>query len=386
MTAMKHLLFPLFLFAGSSLHAQDLPSAKSIVGQLTSKPMWGRGYTNQGMAKAADFIVSEFRSYGLKPMDGKDFKQVFSFPVNTFPGKMEVSLNGNKLVPGKDFIVIPESTGKKAKGNLQQADSITFVNPAQRLMVQLKDKLTWSVAGQQEDYTGIQIDKKSIQGTPENIELNIENSFVEQFSTANICAMVKGNKKPDSILVISAHYDHLGGMGSETYFPGANDNASGIAFLLSLAKYYAAHPQPYSIAFICFAAEEAGLIGSKYFTAHPLIPLEQIRFLINIDMIGTGEGGITVVNAALHTKEFALLNKINNDNKYLAKINPRGKAANSDHYFFTEKGVPAFFIYTLGGISAYHDVFDVAATLPFTEYNDLFKLFVAFNEEIVNSR
>jgi hypothetical protein len=380
---MKHLLILLFLFAGRALHAQDLPAAKNFVRQLSSKSMWGRGYTNQGMAKAADFIVSEFRSYGLKPMDGKDFKQVFSFPVNTFPGKMEVSLNGNKLVPGKDFIVMPKSTGKKAKGNLQQADSITFVNPGQRLMVQLKDKLTWSVAGQQEDYTGIQIDKKSIRGTPENIELNIENSFMEQFSTANICAVAKGTKKPDSILVISAHYDHLGGMGSETYFPGANDNASGIAFLLSLAKYYAAHPQPYSIAFICFAAEEAGLIGSKYFTAHPLIPLEQIRFLINVDMVGTGEGGITVVNATLHAKEFALLNRINDDNKYLTKINPRGKAANSDHYFFTEKGVPAFFIYTMGGISAYHDVFDVAATLPFTAYDDLFKLFVAFNEEII---
>ena len=380
---MKHLLILLLLFAGSCLHAQDLPAAKNIVGQLTSKSMWGRGYTNQGMAKAAEFIINQFKSYGLKPIAGKDFKQVFSFPVNTFPGKMEVSLNGRKLIPGKDFIVMPESTGKKTEGNLQQADSITFVNPGQRLMVQLKDKLTWSVARQQEDYTGIQIDRKVVKAIPENIELNIENSYVEQFSTANICALVKGTVKPDSVLIISAHYDHLGGMGADVFFPGANDNASGIAFLLSLAKYYAAHPQPYSIAFICFAAEEAGLVGSKYFTEHPLVPLEQIRFLINVDMVGTGEGGITVVNATLHTKEFALLNKINNDNKYLTKINPRGKAANSDHYFFTEKGVPAFFIYTLGGISAYHDVFDVAPTLPFTEYYDLFKLFIAFNKALV---
>jgi aminopeptidase YwaD len=345
---MKHLLFLLLLFAGSFLKAQDLPAAKKIVQQLTSKPMWGRGYTNQGMAKAADFIISEFKSYGLKPVEGKDFKQSFSFPVNTFSGKMEVSLNGNRLIPGKDFIVMPESTGKKTKGTLQQADSVTFVDPGQRLMIQIKDKLTWSVAQQQEDYTGIQIDRKAVKTTPQNIELNIENNYVAQFSATNICALVKGTKKPDSILVISAHYDHLGGMGNEIYFPGANDNASGIAFLLTLAKYYAAHPQPYSIAFICFAAEEAGLLGSKYFTEHPLIPLEQIRFLINVDMVGTGETGITVVNATLHAKEFALLNKVNDDHKYLSKINPRGKAANSDHYFFTEKGVPAFFIYTQG--------------------------------------
>ena len=76
-------------------------------------------------------------------------------------------------------------------------------------------------------------------------------------------------------------------MGKDTYFPGANDNASGISLLLNLAHYYAANPRPYSIGFICFAGEEAGLIGSKYFTEHPLVPLKNIRFLINTDLAGT---------------------------------------------------------------------------------------------------
>ena len=99
-------------------------------------------------------------------------------------------------------------------------------------------------------------------------------------------------------------------------------------------------------------------------------------------MVGTGETGITVVNAPFYPKEFALLNKINDAHHYLTKINPRGKAANSDHYFFSEKGVPAFFIYTNGGIRAYHDIYDQPVTLPFTEYHDLFKLFVDFNREL----
>jgi Zn-dependent M28 family amino/carboxypeptidase len=173
-------------------------------------------------------------------------------------------------------------------------------------------------------------------------------------------------------------------MGNKTYFPGANDNASGISFLLSLAKYYAANPQPYTMAFICFAGEEAGLLGSKYFTEYPLLALQKIRFLINVDMVGTGETGITVVNATIHQKEFSLLNQLNDKNKYLKKINSRGKAANSDHYFFTEKDVPAFFIYTTGGISAYHDIYDRSKTLPLTEYQDLFKLFVDFNAALMN--
>ena len=97
-------------------------------------------------------------------------------------------------------------------------------------------------------------------------------------------------------------------------------------------------------------------------------------------MAGTGIDGITVVNATEFPKEFALMQKINTDGKFLKTINARGKAANSDHYFFTEKGVPAFFFYTLGGIAAYHDVFDKAATLPLTEQADLMQLMIKFNE------
>jgi Zn-dependent M28 family amino/carboxypeptidase len=152
---------------------------------------------------------------------------------------------------------------------------------------------------------------------------------------------------------------------------------------MNLAKYYAANPRPYSIGFILFAGEEIGLEGSKYFTEHPLAPLKNIRFLINSDLAGTGEEGITVVNATEFPKEFEWLKKINEENKLLAAVNARGKAANSDHYFFTEKGVPAFFFYTLGGIKAYHDIFDKAVTLPLNEQEDLFKLLIKFNEKLM---
>ena len=136
--------------------------------------------------------------------------------------------------------------------------------------------------------------------------------------------------------------------------------------------------------FRSLAGEEIGLLGSKYFTERPLLPLKSIRFLINTDLAGTGEEGITVVNATEFPNEYALLNTVNDQNKFLVKINARGKAANSDHYFFTEKGVPAFFFYTLGGIKAYHDIFDKPETLPLNEHEDLFKLIVQFNKKLMN--
>jgi Zn-dependent M28 family amino/carboxypeptidase len=116
-----------------------------------------------------------------------------------------------------------------------------------------------------------------------------------------------------------------------------------------------------------------------------MIPLNNIRFLLNTDLAGTGNEGITVVNATEFPKEFEMMKKINEENKLLAAINARGKAANSDHYFFTEKGVPSFFFYTLGGIKAYHDVFDKPETLPLNEHEDLFKLIVAFNKKLMGN-
>lgn len=365
--------------------AQDLPAAKKTIQQLTSRNFWGRGYTKNGMGKAADYLCNQFKAIGLKPMQGNSYRQQFSYAVNTFPGKMEVAVNGKKLVPGKDYLVDPASSGQKNRDvEEEQADSVTYISREKHLLVVMKDKLTWSAAQKVEDYTVLQIDKKSLTAKPQTVSLNIENVFVPEFKTSNICGMVKGTRQPDSILLITAHYDHLGGMGAKTYFPGANDNASGITLLLSLAKYYTAHPQPYSIGFICFAGEEPGLLGSAFFTAHPLVPLNKVRFLINTDMVGTGDKGITVVNATLYPKEFAILKKLNAAHQYLSKINSRGKAANSDHYYFTEKGVPAFFMYTEGGIKAYHDIYDVAATLPLTKFTDLYRLLIDFNTELMN--
>lgn len=380
---MKKLLFSLAILSCATCFSQDLAFGRKMVDTLTSPTFWGRGYTKDGMKKAADFLAAQFQSFGLKPLKGNSYLQPFSYPANTFPGKMNLSINGKELVPGKDYIVSPDSRGVKGKGSFRQVDSAQFIDDKKRVIIKLEDKLTWSVAPEAADYTMIEVDKKAITGQPQTFEANIENKLIPSFAASNIAGYVKGTTKPDSFIFITAHYDHLGGMGSDTYFPGANDNASGDALLLNLARYYAQHPQPYSIGFIFFAGEEAGLIGSKYYTDHPLVPLKNIRFLINTDLAGTGEEGITVVNATEFPAEFALLQNINKEAHLLAAVNARGKAANSDHYFFSEKGVPAFFFYTLGGTKAYHDVFDRAETLPLNEHEHLFQLLLLFNNRLM---
>jgi hypothetical protein len=373
----------ILMFATSVAFGQDIAFARKIVDTLASPYFWGRGYTKDGLKKTADFLKNEFRSYGLKPLVGDSYFQEFTFQVNTFPGEMKVSVNGLRLQPGKDFIVGAESKGAKINTKLVKTDNTHYQDDKHRIIVSLEDKLTWSVSQWPLKYTSIKIDKRAIKLAPKQININIENKVLSHFKANNICGIVKGKLNPDSLIVITAHYDHLGGMGRDTYFPGANDNASGVALLLSLAKHYAANPPDFSVVFICFAGEEAGLLGSKYFSENPLVNLKNIRFLINTDLAGTGEEGITVVNATIFKKEYALLNSINNQYKYLVKINSRGKAANSDHYWFTQKGVPSFFIYTMGGIRAYHDIYDRSATLPLNEHDDLFRLLVKFNKELM---
>ena len=167
-------------------------------------------------------------------------------------------------------------------------------------------------------------------------------------------------------------------MGRDTYFPGANDNASGISVLLNLEKYYANRKPEYTLVFIAFGAEELGLKGSEYYVTNPIFQLDKIKFLMNFDIAGTGDDGIRVVNGSVYPEQFEQLQQINERQGLLKEVKVRGEACNSDHCPFHNHGVPSFYIYTLGGIQAYHDVHDQPETLPLTEFEDLFRLVVEF--------
>ena len=380
---MRATLFLLLLIIHISGNAQDLAFGKKMVDTLSSSAFWGRGYTKDGMKKAANFLASQFKEYKLLPLNGNDYFQHYTFSINTFPGKMSVRINDRLLVPGRDYIVAGSSKGMNASGTLIQSDSIHFIDKNENLIVKLSDKLTMGISQTLGEFSIVEVKKNSLQDIPQSYSIQIENKYLKKFNANNICAYVEGIERPDSFIFITAHYDHLGGLGSEVFFPGANDNASGVALLMNLARYYAKNPQKYSIGFILFSGEEAGLVGSKYFTENPLISLGRIRFLINTDLAGTGIDGITVVNASEFPKELAMMKAVNDSMGLLKAINSRGKAANSDHYFFTESGVPSFFFYTLGGVSYYHDVFDRSETLPLNEHEDLFKLIIGFNEKLM---
>lgn len=360
------------------VQAQDSAIIRRWMDTLAAPAFHGRGYVQNGMQQAAEWIAASMQQQGLLVQ-----RQTVEYPVNVFPSPSLLQVNGQTLQEGIDYLIGPESGGFDGTvSRLLQVDSVTWVSPDQKLIVQLADKLTWSVATRQQNHCRVILRRAAITSAPQKIKLQVTPFFQPSFKADNVIATVPGALRNDSTIVFTAHYDHLGQMGN-ALFAGANDNASGSALLMQLACRIQAQPLPYKAVFIWFAGEEAGLVGSSWYVEKPAFPLSNIRFLLNLDLMGNGEEGITVVNATEFPNAFALLQKLNAEKLYLSAINSRGKAQNSDHYWFTEKGVPSFFWYTLGKRKAYHDVEDIAATVPLVEANDLIRLILDFSQQLI---
>lgn len=106
----------------------------------------------------------------------------------------------------------------------------------------------------------------------------------------NVLGYLRGSEDPERVIVVSAHYDHVGVRNGEIY-NGADDNASGTAGVLALAAYFKAHPPRHSMLFAFFDAEEMGLLGARALVASPPIPLARIGANVNLDMVSRSDQG-----------------------------------------------------------------------------------------------
>lgn len=426
---MKKLIFAVILLIICNIYcfSQDKTYAKWIIDSLSAPQLYGRGYTNDGDKKAAKFIKKQFIRLGLLPFQN-GYYQSYSFPINTFSGKAEVSFDDKRLVPGYDFLITANSPSingafdlirlsKKtiqdrnklvefSKNDLKNqfvvikyldfssikdkktrvfADSLRKIiaNKAKGVINLKEGKLTWgaSIARQVANHPELDVAINKFPEHSEKITLNIENKFTEKYTSQNVIGFIPGVQCPDTFIVFCAHYDHLGQMGANVYFPGANDNASGTAMVLDLARYFSkTWNQPkHSIAFMTFSGEEAGLLGSEAYNKNPLFSLKQIKLVVNLDMVGTGSDGITIVNGKVCPQIYQAIDSLNKQKYYLKSVFQRGESSSSDHYYFYKNNVPAIFIYTQGKeFMEYHNLYDISDKLPLTEYEDVFRLIVTY--------
>ncbi len=187
----------------------------------------------------------------------------------------------------------------------------------------------------------------------------------------------------NEVLVVSAHFDHLGKRGDAVYY-GADDNASGTSTVLEIAQAFAeakrqgAGPRR-SVLFLLVSGEEKGLLGSQYYAEHPLFPLENTIANVNVDMVGRVDekhrdnpNYIYVIGADRLSTELHRINENANrtytqlelDYTYNAKNDPNRYYYRSDHYNFAERGIPAIFYFS-GTHEDYHRVTDTADKINF---------------------
>ena len=405
-------------FQETSLQAQDLAHYKQIVKELSSSKYQGRGYAKDGANKAGKYLEKEFTKAGVDEV----ICQPFTIDINTFPGKMKMWADGKKLTPGVDFSMREYSPGVYGTFPVYHVDTLNY-DPEKMFADLAKPEYAnclvacefWFAYRHGKDFARLQkkgectnagliqtwtspikfykayghrvVDKPIVWMTPESIEgvktvrLKVDNKFLKDYELFNVIAKVNG-RRHDSCYVFTAHYDHLGNLGRRVYYAGANDNASGTATIVTLAAYYAKNRPEYDMYFIAFSGEDANLRGSEFYAKNPLVPLEQIKYLFNIDMIGDNNPVQYCEVSDEGMRGFALFEKINNEKHHFKGLNRGELAGNSDHYPFATRHVPCIFLENQEGdaFPYYHTIFDTYENAVFDSYEPVFRLVRDFVE------
>ena len=402
------------LFTSCSKEQENI---RRVTKELSSEKYYGRGVVNDGEDLAADYIKNEFKNAGLKSLTNNYF-QTFSYSANTFPDTVNISVDTTTLYPGKDFTIL--NSCKSIKGDYQllylsnddlqnhetidklkskdlsstfivfDADyysynsmsmsyAISTLNSLDILgKIRLQESIPHysSLYGRVYKSVYITARKSSFPKDAKRIYININSKYVVNNTAQNVIGMVSGESVQDSFIVLCGHYDHLGTIGKGVFYPGADDNASSIGVIIELANQYSkkVEKSKYSILFVAFGGEESGLVGSKYFVENPIIPLERIKIVLNLDMVGFGKDGLYIWNSDTYPEICEKFDDINFKGKYFSKITFRGPLAESDHHPFYLSGVKAVFITTGVEQSPYfHTIYDTYDRVTFDKANDLVK-------------
>ena len=220
----------------------------------------------------------------------------------------------------------------------------------------------------------------------------------------NIWAFIKGSEKPDEVVVVSAHYDHVGVKNGEIY-NGADDDGSGTVALIEIAKaFQKAKDDGFgpkrSVLILHVTGEEHGLHGSRYYSENPLFPLAKTVADVNIDMVGRRDDFhkdsnnyvYLIGSDYLSTDLFNICENVNKtftnltlDYKYNDRKDPNRFYYRSDHYNFAKNGIPSVFLFN-GTHADYHKPTDDVEKIEFDALTKRTKLAFAIAWEIANRK
>jgi len=404
---------------------------------LSSDKLEGRRSGTPGEVLAFDYILAAFTKTGLKPMgDSGTYLQRFEIYDGRDITRTKFTINNTPLVLNTEFIPLPFSASGKVEGSpaiaLQESGSPWFYdlkevmestqgNPHFDLGKLLREKtklfagkgasaVIFYNSSKLED--GIVFDpaegiraekipvlyvtnagrKKFLRDISQSLDLVIDVEMEEKKRWGHNVIGFLDVGAPYTV-IIGAHYDHLGygEEGNSLYrgaekkiHPGADDNASGTAGMMELARLLKKTKGLRSnYLFIAFSGEESGLIGSKYFTEHPTVALNKVSFMINMDMIGRLNDSthvLTIGGYGTSPQWADLINSSLNRKIFTLNIDSSGTGP-SDHTSFYLKNIPVLFFFT-GIHPDYHKPSDQADKINYNGELQVIRLIYTLTDKM----
>lgn len=412
------------LFSCSKKEFNHVEAFEGIVADLASPEFAGRSLYQDGELRAANYIVEKFNEFCTSDFVVKPCFQQFNYPLNTTRGDMFFAVDGKEYKAFEDYVVKEFSTGADRTmpiiyaleegiytpdkfaahlGSLKAENSFvvldydkfhTLPSEGDRYFKYLKDLNIGGVIfkfSKKPNYfkaraffttpfpvvcVGPEFPADAKEGT-----VKFQNEFIEDYTSQNVLAKIEGTSDSDSCWMFIAHYDHLGMMGRDNVCLGVNDNASGTAAVLTLAQYYSqSENRPeLDMVFLWVGGEEANLLGSRYYVENPLFPLENIKYLINLDMIGDTPDMLYHEGGPEADKGLELFMEINKAHGYFPNPHRGELVDNSDHYYFAKAGVPAMYFESKGEFyKYYHSPADNLEHFTSESYKRIFEMVKEF--------
>ncbi len=370
----------------------DRISADSLRGHLSfiaSDALEGRNTPSRGLDLAAEYIAAQFRRAGLEPVTGTSYFQTTKLLVReqnpegyvftiTTPGTITTGGKTTTIDPGST-VILPEhaiafndapltiergmmriggDSGIVLRGsrNPRPTDVIDPEMP--------RAPVSWVSAALIDQWK----DVKDARAT-----LHVATRIEHAVTTQNVAGILRGSDPAlkNTYVMLTAHYDHvgMGGAGPDKIFNGANDDGSGTVSVIEIASAIAAqnvHPKR-SILFMTLFGEELGMVGSRYYARHPLVPLKDSIADLNLEQLGRTDDseGAQVGTATVTGFDFTDMTKRMVEAGQLSGIKVYKSEAHSDQYFrqsdnlaLAEAGVPAHTLGVAFEFPDYHGVGD----------------------------
>ncbi len=372
---------------------QERQDVSRILNTLAADDMRGRSALTKDIEPAADFIAAEMKRIGLSPYAEQNYRQTFQLdkisPVSKsatinkqlIPADHVISLGNHvdlqwdnrssltivEIKSGDDFAKVFREHSLAKENTLVLVDpsfESYFVRFGQMLN---SPKFIEDPSKQKPSIVYLLTAEK-----PQTFQIHIERKL-QNFPLFNVAGIIPGKSKPNEYVIFSGHYDHIGilkAVGQDSIANGADDDASGVTAMLTLADYYKKqNNNERTLIFVAFTAEELGMYGSKYFSNH--INADQVVAMINMEMIGKDSkfGPNTVYITGYDQSNLGELMQENLKNTnfrfYPDPYTKQNLFYRSDNAVLAAKGVPAHSFSTsqMDKDEYYHTVRDEVSTL-----------------------